>query len=361
MRNLKFNSINPLKNHSKYTMQLTEHKLLVVLLFASLAFTACDSTGNDGPEPVVAEMAEDIPGNVNTLSATRAPEENVEGNTETNPGYTFFDLNTGEIIEDSTDASWDIGFGGTTLIANAGHGGGIQVISTGYADLQDAPADGYAAETERSSCHDYDFNTHVITPKKDHSIVVQTPEGEFAKIEILSYYRDSDTENESRFFTFNYTLQTEAENTQLYHEDTETYFDLDTGEIVEDASSSQWDIAFSGTAINANAENGGGILDLNIPFADVTEAPTEGYGEDNSNWYSYTGNTPPSHAVLPVDGLTLIVQTPDGKYAKVRMISYYEGNPDTSTEEFADSATRPEARYFTFEYAVQTDGSVYFE
>lgn len=342
-------------------MNIFEHKFLALFLFAAVAFSACDQVGSSGPEPVVAEIAEDIPGNVNTLSTTRAPKENVEGDTQTNPGYTFYDLNTGEIIEDSTDASWDIGFGSTTLIANSGHNGGIQVVSTGYADLQNAPADGYGAETERSSWYNYDFSTHTITPKEGHSIVVQTSEGQFAKVDILSYYRDSNTENESRYFTFNYTLQTEAENTQLYHEDTETYFDLDTGEIVEDAASSQWDIAFSGTAIAANAANGGGILSLNIPFSNVTEAPVEGYEESNKDWYTYTSNTPPAHAVLPVDGLTLVVQTPDGNYAKVRMISYYEGNPDTSSDEFADSATRPEARYFTFEYAVQTDGSVNFE
>lgn len=342
-------------------MKLFEYKTPVVILVATFLFTACDQTGADGPEPVVAEIAEDIPGNVNTLSATRAPEANVEGDTETNPGYTFFDLNTGEIVEDSTADSWDIGFGGTTIIANSAHNGAIQVVSTGYADLQNAPADGYAAETERSSWYNYDFSTHTVTPKEGHSIVVRTSEGHYAKVEILSYYRDLDTQNEARYFTFNYTLQTEAENTQLYHEDTETYFDLDAGVIVEDASSSQWDIAFSGTGINANADNGGGILDLNIPFTEVVEAPTEGYEESNSNWYDYTGNSAPAHAVLPKDGLTLIVLTPEGNYAKVRMMSYYKGNPDTSTEEFANSATRPESRYFTFEYAVQTNGSVNFE
>ncbi|WP_428235965.1 HmuY family protein [Gracilimonas sp.] len=342
-------------------MNLSELKTIVLVVVTALALNACDTGGANGPEPVVAEMAEDIPGNVNTLSATRAPVENVQGDTETDPGYTFYDLNTGEIVEDTTSSSWDIGFGSTTIIANSAHDGGIQVKNTAYAKLQQAPGDGYAAETERSSWYNYDFRTHTVTPKEDHSIVVHTTDGQYAKIEILSYYQDSDTEKESRYFTFNYTLQTEEGNTRLYHEDTETYFDLDTGEIVEDSASSQWDIAFSGTAISANAENDGGIMALNIPFADVTEAPTEGYEESNTSWYTYTGNTPPVHAVLPVDGLTLVVQTPEGKYAKVRMISYYKGNPDTSTQEFADTNTRPESRYFTFEYAVQTAGSVNFE
>lgn len=342
-------------------MKTTDYRIIVLLSIFTLTFTACSDSGSSGPEPVVAEMAEDIPGNVNTLDGTRAPVANIEGDTETSPGYTFYDLNTGEIVEDSSDASWDIGFGGTTLIANSGHDASIQVVSTAYAELLEAPEEGYSIETDRGSWYDYNTTTHVVTPKEGHTIVVQTTEGQYAKIEILSYYRDSDSENESRYFTFNYTLQTQERNTQLYHEDTQTYFDLDTGEIVEDSSSSQWDLAFSGTTIAANTEQGGGVMALNISFSEVTEAPTEGYEESNSGWYTYTGNTPPAHAVLPVDGLTLAVQTPDGNYAKVRMISYYEGNPDTSTEEFADSNTRPESRYFTFEYAVQTDGSVNFE
>jgi hypothetical protein len=342
-------------------MKLSELKTIVLVLVAALALNACNTGGANGPEPVVAEMAEDIPGNVNTLSATRAPVENVQGDTETAPGYTFFDLNTGEIIEDTTDSRWDIGFGSTTLIANSGNGGGIQVVNTAYAELQLAPGEGYVPETEQGSWYNYDSGTRTVTPKENQSIVVQTTDGQYAKVQILSYYRDSDPERESRYFTFNYTLQTEAGNTRLYHEDTETYFDLDTGEIVEDSASSQWDIALSVTTISANVQNEGGIMALNIPFADVTEAPTEGYEESNSSWYTYTGNTPPVRAVLPVDGLTLVVLTPEGKYAKVRMISYYKGNPDTSTQEFADTNTRPDSRYFTFEYAVQTDGSVNFE
>ena len=54
-------------------MKLLEYKTLVVVLVTALTFTACDQTGADGPKPVVAEMAEDIPGNVNTLIATRSP------------------------------------------------------------------------------------------------------------------------------------------------------------------------------------------------------------------------------------------------------------------------------------------------
>ncbi len=492
-------------------MNILIQKTSVFLMLLAILFTGCSNGGNDGSDPVVGELAEDIPGDIpttvettrgpvenipanpSTVIETRVPVENIEGNTETNPGYTFFDLDTGEVLEDSASDAWDIGFGGTTLIANSGNDGGILVVNSTYADLEEAPTDGYTAETPQSSWYNYDFNTHQVTPKEDQTIVVETPDGNYAKIEILSYYRDSNTENEARYFTFNYTLKTTGDTelyhednytyydleggdiiedsssaewdvafngttvianyangggiqvvsgayaeveeapesgyaaetpqsswynydftthiitpkedqtivvqtpegnygkiqvlsyyedgettndsryytfnylvkttgeTQLYHESQPTYFDLESGEIVQDSASSQWDLAFSRTTIFANADNGGGIQSLNIAFADVDEAPTEGYGESNADWYTYTMNTPPVHAVLVKENVSLLVQTPDGNYAKVRMLSYYKGNPDTSSDEFADTETRPEDPYFTFEYAVQTDGTVYFE
>ena len=149
--------------------------------------------------------------------------------------------------------------------------------------------------------------------------------------------------------------------TQLYHTPTYTFFDLDTGEIVEDGASSQWDIGFQSTTIIANSENGGGILSLNIAFEDTDEAPVEGYEASTASWYTYTNMTPPVHAILPIDEVTLIVKTPDGNYGKIKMLSYCKGNPDTSSEEFADADTRPEARYFTFQYALQSDGSVFLD
>ena len=147
--------------------------------------------------------------------------------------------------------------------------------------------------------------------------------------------------------------------------DIQAYFDLDTGTAVADSASSQWDIGFSGTTILANSENGGGILLLNADFDAVTEAPTEGFGAatDPGAWYTYTGEAPsgPQHAILAKENITLIVKSPDGNYSKVKILSYYEGNPDTSTDEFADFMTRPASGYYTFEYATQTNGSADFE
>lgn len=154
-----------------------------------------------------------------------------------------------------------------------------------------------------------------------------------------------------------------------------TFFSMRTGEIVaaEDSTSTQWDIAIRGTSILINSGvsgpgNGGAIL-LDVPFGEVSIAPEEGYNIDKeenfaiptgsgNGWYTYTGQSNPSNAILPIENKTIVLKTGDGShYAKLEIISYYEGNPDTSTEEFASFQTRPDGRHYTFRYALQqTEG-----
>lgn len=150
-----------------------------------------------------------------------------------------------------------------------------------------------------------------------------------------------------------------------------TLFDLDNGEIVlsyeeenrSDSLSTTWDIGFQGTNVIANTTEGseGGILFVENLFDEVLEAPASGYeaalpsGSDNG-WYTYTG--PPNHWILPIPGRTLIVRTGEGNYAKVRILSYYKGNPEEPPlfEDQEGQAEHP-SRYYTFEYVVQTDGT----
>ncbi|MBO6794554.1 MAG: HmuY family protein [Balneolaceae bacterium] len=351
----------------------------LLLLGSTLIFTACEEAGNSGPAEVEAEIATDIQANVNTIFSPAAPATDVEGNTEENPGYTFYDLDAGSTVDDSLSAAWDIAFGGTTILANSGNGGGIQVLETEYDAVLEAPTSGYNAELSGSgSWYTYTGEApngpkHAVIADTNKTVVVLTSDGRYAKIQLLSYYEgnpdvstsqfaDFRTRPADKFFTFNYTIQG-AETTQLYHEDKYTFFDFETGAVVEDSLSSQWDIGFNATTIIANFGNGGGIQALNIAFELVTEAPVEGYLDANTSWYTYTGQAPtgPKHAILPKDGTTLVVKTSDEKYAKIRVLNYYKGNPDTTTELFANFFTRPEDRHYTIEFAVQTDGSRFFE
>ena len=150
-----------------------------------------------------------------------------------------------------------------------------------------------------------------------------------------------------------------------------TFFSLRTGEEVPfaDSASTSWDIGFRGTTVifNSGASGPGeaAALDLDVNFDNVEIAPSEGYRTDTdtllaiptgsgNGWYTYTGQGNPPHAVLAKEDYTIIMKTADGNhYAKVEIMSYYEGNPDTSTDEFASFQTRPAGGYFTFRYAIQ--------
>lgn len=153
------------------------------------------------------------------------------------------------------------------------------------------------------------------------------------------------------------------------------YYSLSTNKQVtgDDITAGKWDIQFSARNIFVNGgTSGAGTTQAQIVssiFADLTTAPTTGYKTDatgvnailNNDWSLYTNtNSVPNHAVLMVPGKIIIVKTSDGKYAKIQMISYYKGNPDTTTPAFADFTNREiitPSRYYTFKFAYQADGS----
>lgn len=154
-----------------------------------------------------------------------------------------------------------------------------------------------------------------------------------------------------------------------------SFFSFRTGGEVarSDSATANWDIAIRGTSILVNSgvsgPGSGGALLLDVPFEEVSVAPSEGYAEDadevlaiptgsGNGWYTYTGGGNPPNAILPIEDVTIILKTADDShYVKMEVLSYYEGNPDTSTDEFANTETRPAARYYTFRYAIQqTEG-----
>ncbi|HMB99068.1 MAG TPA: HmuY family protein [Balneolaceae bacterium] len=150
-----------------------------------------------------------------------------------------------------------------------------------------------------------------------------------------------------------------------------SFFSLRSGQEVAhaDSATTEWDIAIRGTTILINSgisgPGEGGALLLDVPFDEVEIAPSTGYAEDSdeilaipkgsgNGWYNYTGGATPQNAILPIEEVTIVLQTGDGNhYAKMEILSYYRGNPDTSTDEFANSETRPDARHYTFRYAIQ--------
>ena len=145
-----------------------------------------------------------------------------------------------------------------------------------------------------------------------------------------------------------------------------TKFDFDTG--METDSETDWDIAFRATDIIINGGSSMGTIDEPTrngdggayiamgTMADVTEVDVSMFAQDSENgyaimsgsgngWYTYTG--PPTFLVTPTAGRILVFKTADGKFAKVEILSYYQGAPD-SPDAFTD-----QSRYYTFNYVYQ--------
>jgi hypothetical protein len=154
------------------------------------------------------------------------------------------------------------------------------------------------------------------------------------------------------------------------------FFNLTTGAAVpaSDSSTDKWDIAFRATTIKVNSGTSGpgtaAAQIVSAGFDDLIEAPADGYKTDvasgfaiptgsGAGWYMYTGlaTSGPQHAVLPIAGKTIVVKTANNKYAKIQILSYYKGNPNTSSSDFADVIKRPLGGYYTIRYMIQTDGS----
>lgn len=146
------------------------------------------------------------------------------------------------------------------------------------------------------------------------------------------------------------------------------FFSLRTGLEVDraDSASVNWDIGLQGTNIIVNGGSSGpgtgGAQVVEGIFEEVSEAPSSGWLVDGNQgmailpgsgngWYNYN---PVSMVISPIPGKVILVRTADGRFAKIKFISYYKGAPDAPTAE-------SEARFITFDYVFQPDGSRLFE
>lgn len=148
-----------------------------------------------------------------------------------------------------------------------------------------------------------------------------------------------------------------------------TFFSLEEGEIMlsysntnrADSNSTKWDLGFQSINVLVNNGDGGpgnaAAYVTEEAFQNVEQADTDKLStsaaqdkELNTDWYNYNANG--NNIIRPEAGRTIVVRTADGdQYAKVKMISYYEGAPDNLEESDASS------RYYTFDYVVSDDPS----
>ncbi len=124
--------------------------------------------------------------------------------------------------------------------------------------------------------------------------------------------------------------------------ETRTYYSFSQARVTD--SVSQWDISVRGTSITVRGE----VQLVGGHFDSLKAAPTAGYGPTVDTWYDYSGA--PSHLITPKDTI-LVIKTADGKYAKLKVLSYYKHNPP-SPDGLTDTS-----KYYTFQYFLQADGS----
>ena len=196
-------------------------KSVLVLSFFCL-FTSCSNDDEDvAPAAVTLETK--------MFSNLYAPQTGGQGQ-PVGGAFTKFSFSQNATV---TNDSWDIAFRGTTIIVNGGVAIGItdEPTRTGNAAvsivsntldavttipnastfMQDG-ANTYAIPTgSGNGWYNYNAIANLITPIAGKIFVIRTHDGKYAKMEIISYYKDApaspDAASLTRYFTFKYVYQ----------------------------------------------------------------------------------------------------------------------------------------------------------
>lgn len=206
-------------------MKTTSYVFALAAMVAILALSSCS---NNDPAPVTLtsvtfkNLAADPPsGGYNPTNGQPI------GVTKK---FTFFSFKTGAVVAntDSATNKWDVGFNGTTIIVNGGQqrvGKGGAIVSTGIFDnLTVAPSDGYDMDSlinakavyaiptgSGKGWYNYNGANNTITPIAGKFLIIRTGDERYAKMEIISYYKDAPATVSSaiadRYYTFRYVYQ----------------------------------------------------------------------------------------------------------------------------------------------------------
>ena len=196
------------------------------LLILMIIFSSCSK--EDDSRPLLNIIS-------NQVTNLHAPQQGGSGGGPPTPisgEFTKFDFSLGTTTISDTD--WDIAFRGTSIIVNGG-------VSLGTTDEPSRTGDAaaYVANGTFTSINEVDTSlltqdstngyaittgsgngwytysgppTFLITPTPGKILVFRTADGYYAKVEILSYYKDSPATpdfrlSQSRYYTFNYIYQ----------------------------------------------------------------------------------------------------------------------------------------------------------
>lgn len=198
-------------------------KSILVLAFLSVIFISCNENESNEIvlEPVIATKIENL----------HAPQVGNQGRSPVSGEFTKFSFKEGTQVSGD---NWDIAFRGTTILVNGGSkigltdepertGNAALTIENGtFSSIIEAPENAnfkqdanetYALPTGAGNgWYSYNPQLNQINPIAGKVIVVKTTDGNYAKMEIISYYKDLDAANpaKGRYYTFNYSYNPNA-------------------------------------------------------------------------------------------------------------------------------------------------------
>lgn len=191
-----------------------------LLILLSLCFGIFSCSSDD--ESIIQAEIETV-----TIENLHAPQTGGQGE-PIGGEFTKFDFETGMVTDSETE--WDIAFRGTTIAVNGGsvtgttdepprNGDAAAGIYNGtFASLTSAEdivfaqdnSEGFAIPTgSDNGWYNYNFMTNLVTKIPGVILVFKTRDNRYAKVEIISYYKDAPENpdgfsDESRYYTFDY-------------------------------------------------------------------------------------------------------------------------------------------------------------
>ena len=220
-----FKNLNMTFNSMKMTSKF------LALVFVASAFVGCNDDDN-GPDLVTVESKTAT--NIPAPQTGGPPTQDLIGGP-----FTKFSFEDGAVTV--SDDDWDIAFRGTSIAINGGavtgsadeparNGQAGVAIETGtFASVTDAAGLTFAQDSESgfaiptggdNGWYNYNQQVNIISPIPGKVLVFRTHDGHYAKVEILSYYKDSPAQpdgfaDESRFYTFDYVYNPNEGETSL--------------------------------------------------------------------------------------------------------------------------------------------------
>lgn len=188
--------------------------LFIFLLLICVGYIGCSD--NTVVEPPTNETST----NIHTIY-------NVPADTGSHNKTTYYRFKDSTIVtgSDTATANWDIAFKRTTIFTNSGssgpgQGGAVVLTNVNFSDVTEAPLSGYNIDATGAPViptgsgkgwYLYNFTTNIISPIAGVVFIIRTGDGKYAKVQILSYYKDAPANPTStdkpRFYSFKYFYQ----------------------------------------------------------------------------------------------------------------------------------------------------------